>query len=326
MATGKFFRQVPLPEQKSHNDDVLFPAVLSPTCTTAIQLSTFKEAIGAHKPWLESILVNTGAILFRGFPVTSPSDFNDVVEAFGFPEFSYVGGRVPRTQVVGRVYTANESPLHLEVPFHHEMAYNPDFPTKLFFFCDEEPEEGGETPIVLSHIVYEKMKERHPDFVAQLEEHGLMYITIHGDKEDPSSITGSSWKTAFQTDDKKIAEERAVKKGTKLEWMGNTAKLITGPIPAIRLDEASCRKTWFNSLAIAYSLPASERQNASAELGSGDPVDEDVMKDMLRILKEECVVIPWKKGDVLLVNNLTVLHSRLPLIKPPRRILASLCK
>ncbi|KAJ0755547.1 putative TauD/TfdA-like domain, taurine dioxygenase TauD-like superfamily [Helianthus annuus] len=151
------------------------------------------------------------------------------------------------------------------------------------------------------------MKERHPDFVAQLEEHGLMYITIHGDKEDPSSVTGSSWKTAFQTDDKNIAEERAVKKGTKLEWMGNTAKLITGPIPAI-------------------SLPASERQNASAELGSGDPVDEDVMKDMLRILKEECVAIPWKKGDVLLVNNLTVLHSRRPLIKPPRRILASLCK
>ncbi|KAM0032033.1 putative TauD/TfdA-like domain, taurine dioxygenase TauD-like superfamily [Helianthus debilis subsp. tardiflorus] len=326
MATGEFFRQVILPEQKSHNDGGLFPAVLSPTCTTSVHISTFKEAIMAHKPWLESILLNTGAILFRGFPVTSPSDFNDAVEAFGFPEFPYVGGRASRTQVVGRVYTANESPLHMEVPFHHEMAYVPDSPTKLFFFCEEEPGEGGETPIVLSHIVYEKMKERHPDFVAQLEEHGLTYIKIAGDRDDPSSVTGSSWKKAYQTDDKNVAEERAAKLGTKLEWMGNTAKVITGPVPAIRFDEASRRKTWFNSLAVTYSIPAREKRNTSVELGSGDPVDEDAMKDMLRILKEECVAIPWKKGDVLLVNNLAVLHSRRPLIKPPRRILASLCK
>ncbi|MFS7974336.1 putative TauD/TfdA-like domain, taurine dioxygenase TauD-like superfamily [Helianthus anomalus] len=327
MATENFFQQATLPQQKSQNDDgILFPAVLSPSSTTAVQLSTFKEAIRAQKPWLESILLKCGAILFRGFPVTSPFDFNDVLEAFGYPEFSYLGGRAPRTQVVGRVYTANESPLHMELPFHHEMSYVPDFPTKLFFFCEEEPGEGGETPIVLSHIVYEKMKERHPDFVAQLEEHGLMYIKVAGDRDDPSSVTGTSWKKAYQTDDKNVAEERAVKQGTKLEWMGNIAKTITGPVAAIRFDEATRRKTWFNSLAVAYDVPTSEKRNTSVELGSGDPVDDDAMKDMLRILKEECVAIPWKKGDVLLVNNLMVLHSRWPLIKPPRRILASLCK
>ncbi|KAJ0528159.1 putative TauD/TfdA-like domain, taurine dioxygenase TauD-like superfamily [Helianthus annuus] len=170
------------------------------------------------------------------------------------------------------------------------------------------------------------MKERHPDFVAQLEEHGLAYIKIASDRDDPSSVTGSSWKKAYQTDDKNVAEERAVKQGTKLEWMGNMAKTITGPVAAIRFDEATGRKTWFNSLAVAYNVPTSEKQSTSVELGSGDPVDYDAMKDMLRILKEECVAIPWKKGDVLLVNNLTVLHSRWPLIKPPRRILASLCK
>lgn len=62
------------------------------------------------------------------------------------------------------------------------------------------------------------------------------------------------------------------------------------------------------------------------ELGNGDLVPDDVMKDCLKILEEECVAIPWKKGDVMLVNNLTVLHSRNPLLKPPRSILASLCK
>ena len=36
----------------------------------------------------------------------------------------------------------------------------PEFPSKLFFFCEVEPGSGGETPIVLSHVVYERMKEK----------------------------------------------------------------------------------------------------------------------------------------------------------------------
>lgn len=121
MTTGKFFREVSLPEQKSFVECVRFPAVLSPTIDT--DLTAFEEAIRAEKPWLESLFQKSGVIIFRGFPVFSPSDFNDVVEAFGFPEAQYVGGRAPRTKVVGRIYTANESPMNKRIPFHHEMNY-----------------------------------------------------------------------------------------------------------------------------------------------------------------------------------------------------------
>ncbi|KAL9999944.1 putative TauD/TfdA-like domain, taurine dioxygenase TauD-like superfamily [Helianthus debilis subsp. tardiflorus] len=103
MATGRLFQEIQLPEQKSYNDGIIFPLVLSPN-TTQVKLCAFKEAIRDHKPWLESLLQKNGAILFRGFPVISPSDFNDVVEAFGFPESLYVGGRASRTKVIGRIY------------------------------------------------------------------------------------------------------------------------------------------------------------------------------------------------------------------------------
>jgi hypothetical protein len=36
--------------------------------------------------------VKHGAILFRGFPVESPSDFNDFANAFGWDNFESVGG------------------------------------------------------------------------------------------------------------------------------------------------------------------------------------------------------------------------------------------
>ncbi|XP_023759478.1 clavaminate synthase-like protein At3g21360 [Lactuca sativa] len=336
MAGGRFFREVELPEQKSHVDGVLFPAVLSPIFSTAFsadaQLCGFVDAIRAHKPWLESLLQKRGVILFRDFPVTSPSDFNDVVEAFGFPEAFYVGGRASRTQVVGRVYTANESPPEMQIPFHHEMAYVPDFPSKLLFFCEEAPEAGGETPVLLSHIIYDKMKEKHPLFVAKLEEHGLTYTRVMTDDNQQSSFNGSGWTSAYMTNDKNVAEERAAKLGTKLEWMGSDhdhVKAITGPMPGIRFDKESQRKVWFNGLAVSYSGSLTTKnndRNTFIELGNGEPVSDEAMEDCLRIMEEECVAIPWKKGDVMLVNNLMVLHSRRPLIKPPRSILASLCK
>ncbi|KAL4583795.1 hypothetical protein LXL04_008379 [Taraxacum kok-saghyz] len=336
MATGNFFRYTELPQQKPQDNGVLFPVILSPnhitdsTTQSTLELRDFQEAIKAQKPWLESLLTRSGAILFRGFPVASPSDFNNLVEAFGYPEMLYVGGRASRTKVVGRVYTANECPSDMGIPFHHEMAYMRDFPSKLFFYCDEEPEAGGETPIVLSHILYEKMAERHPEFVAKVEEHGVKYTDIARDVDDPSSVTGNSWKSTFKTDDKNVAEERAAKLGVKLEWIGNnTAKVTSPPLSAIRLDEENSRKTWFNSLVVGYNRLGSKdisSGDGAVQLGNGDPVPDHVEQDYLKILEEECVAIPWKKGDVLFINNLMVLHGRRPLLKPPRRILASLCK
>ncbi|KAK2654609.1 hypothetical protein Ddye_014465 [Dipteronia dyeriana] len=117
-------------------------------------------------------------MLFRGFDVKTPEDFNDVIEAFGYEELSYVGGTAPRSNVVGRVFTANESPPDQHIGFHHEMAQAPEPPSKLFFFCEVAPTSGGETTVILSHIVYERMREKYPEFVKNLENHGLIFTFI----------------------------------------------------------------------------------------------------------------------------------------------------
>ncbi|CAB4294191.1 unnamed protein product [Prunus armeniaca] len=62
------------------------------------------------------------------------------------------------------------------------------------FFYEVEPGNEGETPIVLSHIVYERMKERYPEFVDKLEEHGLIYNRVLGEDDDPPSPIGCGWK------------------------------------------------------------------------------------------------------------------------------------
>ncbi|KAI3772036.1 hypothetical protein L6452_03210 [Arctium lappa] len=55
------------------------------------------------------------------------------------------------------------------------------------------------------------------------------------------------------------------------------------------------------------------------------PLTAHVIYECLKILDEESVAIPCQQGDVLLLDNLAVLHAR-QLFELPRRVLASLCK
>lgn len=113
--------EIPIPQQKLY-DGIRFPITVSPGPTAPSSLSHFTQSIQFHRPFLESLLHKSGAVLFRGFSMKTASDFNDVVEAFGYDELPYVGGAAPRTNVIGRVFTANESPPDQKIPFHHEMA------------------------------------------------------------------------------------------------------------------------------------------------------------------------------------------------------------
>lgn len=128
---SSIFAETKIPQQKSYGG-VAFPAVLSPAVGSG-RPSSLTAAVKEQKPWLDSLLHNHGAILFRGFDsLATASDFNDVVEAFGYDELPYVGGAAPRTNVVGRVFTANESPPDQKIPFHHEMAQVNFSPLSLF--------------------------------------------------------------------------------------------------------------------------------------------------------------------------------------------------
>ncbi|WVZ72641.1 hypothetical protein U9M48_021066 [Paspalum notatum var. saurae] len=329
MMAASYFQDARLPQQRAV-EGVAFPAVLVPSGpASAGGVDEFLAAVRAERASrLEPLLRDAGALLLRGFPARTAADFDRAVDAFGYDELPYVGGAAPRTNVVGRVFTANESPPDQKIPFHHEMAQVPTFPSKLFFFCEVEPKSGGETPIVLSHYVYKRMQEKFPEFVAKLEKDGLIYTRVLGEGDDPSSPIGRGWQSTFLTKDKAVAEERAAKLGMKLEWTGDGGvKTIMGPIPAVKWDEGRGRKIWFNSMVAAYTGWKDARNDPvkAVTFGDGSPLPGDVVAACGEVLEQECVAVPWRRGDILLIDNWAVLHSRRS-FEPPRRILASLCK
>jgi hypothetical protein len=118
---GSYFQDARLPQQRGV-DGVVFPAVLVPGRGGSCSFDEFLAAVRWEKASrLEPPLLAAGAVLLRGFPARTAADFDRAVDAFGYEELPYVGA-APRTNVVGRVFTANESPPDQSIPFHHEMA------------------------------------------------------------------------------------------------------------------------------------------------------------------------------------------------------------
>eukprot|EP01018_Ginkgo_biloba_P036469 Gb_16279 [translate_table: standard] len=311
------FQQGVIAQQKKVENGIVFPMVLLLSPSSIPSIPSFLTSIQNNIEWLNNQLDRVGALLFRGFPVKNASDFNAVIEAFGWEEQPYLGA-ASRTRIQGRVYTANEAPLHETISFHHEMSKFKEFPSKLFFFCEIASPEGGQTAIALSHKVTQRMEHEYPKLVSKLEKEGLICTQTVPREDNPSSFL-KGWQSQFQTKDRNEAEKRAAESGKNVLWLEDNSMEIVSvqPQAAIKTFKGD-KKSWFNQIAVLGS-------DSSFAFGDGTPLPAEVKEGCIRIANEECVEVNWEAGDVLLLDNQSVMHARRP-GKAPRRVLVALCK
>lgn len=174
---------------------------------------------------------------------------------------------------------------------------------------------------------------KNPQFLDQLETYGVQYIRYLPENDDYTSAIGRGWKSTYLTETKEGAEAALTKQGTTWEWQPDgSLKTVTAILPAIRTDAGenrTNRKIFFNSVVAAYSGWNDSRNvgEKAVVLGDGKQTvcDPQGIKDVIAIMEECTVAIPWQVGDVLLLDNRTAMHSRKP-FNGPRRILASLVR
>lgn len=323
-------QELKLPQQSTIDQSSVFPLCLTTESNDSIQLINWLKS---NQEELDNLLRKHKGIVFRDCGLKSVQDFHDSIVATGLLGMDYIGGAAVRTQLTERVFTANESPPSEKIPYHHEMAQTPSPPTHLFFFCEVPPQEGGETPILVSSEIYKRLKVKNPSFLESLEKNGVKYVRYMSEHDDPTSAIGRGWRSTFLTDSKEGAEAALKKLGSTWEWQhDNTLKTVTAILPAIREDIGTGRsneKTFFNSMVAAFTGWNDSRnigENAVV-LGDGNDTvcDPQGIRDTIEIMNHIEVVIPWKAGDLMLLDNRTVMHSRRP-FSGPRRILAGLVR
>lgn len=117
---------------------------------------------------------------------------------------------------------------------------------------------------------------------------------------------------------------RGAKQGKTLEWLDRGVKVISGPFPAVKTDDAHGRTVWFKSMVGAFTGwgDALNKTEDGVTLGDDQPLPDAAVLAFVQILEEESVTIRWQKGDVFLLDNVAVQLARNACV-PPRRVLAS---
>ena len=210
--------------------------------------------IKANQQALEHHLRQSGAVLFRGFPVDSAETFDQFSAAFDYPNFTYQESlsNAVRINFTERVFTANEAPKDVEIFLHHEMAQTPISPSKLFFFCKSAAEEGGETPLCRSDLLFAEFKKLMPDVAQAFVTKGLKYTTHMPAEDNPQSGQGRSWKSTLSVDSKEQGEQKLRELGYSWQWMDDGSIKATTPVLPAVIDIGQGQQVFYNQLIAAY--------------------------------------------------------------------------
>jgi alpha-ketoglutarate-dependent taurine dioxygenase len=272
----------------------------------------------ANTDFVESYLERNGAILFRGFALSSVEEFERLIEAVSGPLLDYSYRSTPRHVANGRIYSSTEYPAHQSIPLHNENSYTQNWPMKLSFFAQQLPQKGGETPIADSRKICEAMS---PEVRECFVRKGLMYVRNYGTGLD------LRWQEVFQTSSKAVVEGYCRKAQMEFEWIGDDQFRTRQRCQAVQLHPRTGELVWFNQAHLFHvsRLAAEVREWLLAAYGEqnlprnvyfadGSAIEPEMLDEIAGVCDEKSVVFPWHEGDVLMLDNMLTAHGRKPFV------------
>jgi alpha-ketoglutarate-dependent taurine dioxygenase len=296
--------------------DKSLPLVVQPT-VKGVSLAAWATQ---QRSFIETSVLQHGAVLFRNFTVSSVAEFEQCIEAISGATIEYRFRASPRSQVQGHIYTSTEYPADRSIFPHNEHAYSPSFPLRIYFFCVTPAQQGGATPIGDTRQVLQAIP---PEIRARFIRKQVMYVRNYGDG------FGLPWQTVFQTTDKAEVETYCRNVDIAVEWRDGDRLRTRHVGPAIVQHPRTGEAIWFNHATffhISTLEPAIGQALltafAEADLpqntyyGDGTPIEPEVLDVLRSAYQESMVIFPWQQGDVLLLDNMLAVHARQPFVGP----------
>lgn len=279
----------------------------------------------------EQLLAEAGAVVLRGFPIRTTDDFMLVTKHLPPLDLGYAGGNAPREAVKGSVMESTRADSSVLLYLHQEMAYLPQFPNKLAFWCHVPSETGGETIIADMR----RLQQRIPQHVFEkVRDLGVRYVRNFRSPERP---TGGkvlddfhpTWLQSFKTDDRDEINAICESRGVQYEWQPDDSITMITDLPGVREHPVTGEKVWMNQLhTMAMRPPVISQVLHDAmnvlygntdftrayrvRYGDDSPVPDDDLDAIYEAYDELTVGFPWQEGDVMFVDNYMTAHGRNP--------------
>ncbi len=329
------------------------PLHIGPEDEAARDLGRLCQWLKDEADWVQAALARHGALRFRGFAVDDARDFERLARAVD-PELKneYLGTS-PRDAVTDYVFNASELPDFYPIPQHCEMSFCARPPRRVFFCCLVEPAEGGgETPLCDFRRVW---RDLDPAVRERFEAGGIRHVRNYAgpgeDANDPAQL--KPWPDMFLTTDKAEVEAQCREEGFEPSWQpGDRLRLVSTQRVA-RDHPVTGERAWHNHattfhlgtavgeyariaahrpserhegmLRFARQLDAGWRRKPSDEQAmhttylDGSEIPDADMDHVRDVVWRHMVIEPWRRGDVVAVDNHSTSHGRLP-YEGPRKV------
>lgn len=289
---------------------------------------------------------DAGALLFRGFDIDSPEAFELSLGALGLtvsPDYPF--GVSPRPSVTKRVFKSTEYANFLVIIPHTEMAYLRWRPRWISFYCETPPERFGETPL---YDMVRALEFLPPALAARFKSTQMRYVRHIRHKAAIVKFERTIVETFGTTDRAEI--ERACKALTITpSWIEDKFLVAETVLPAVvahpDTGQPCLNAQFINQDALISALDMIRDRYSPLLLPlfkayirhqfrkptvhyrstpiPGPDFTGDDMAAINDAMHRAATVFRWRKGDVMLIDNIRAAHGRLN-VKGPRRILTAL--
>lgn len=211
--------------------------------------------------------------------------------------------------------------------YHNESSHLERWPRKQLFFCEFPSSVGGATPIVDCR---EMLRQLPADVVEEFERKGLLYVRTFTRNLDVS------WRDFFKTDSKEEVETRLEEAGIEWQWLGDDELQTRTRCPAVVTHPVTGDRVFFNQVQLHHvsclepdvkedllGMVGQERLPRNVYFGDGSVISDEMMKVVGEAYEACAVRFDWRRGDVVMVDNMLAAHARDP-YEGPRKIVVAM--
>lgn len=269
--------------------------------------------VAEHRDEIFAWISGFGAVLVRGLSLAKPAEVGDVAAALGVEQMAEREGFAHRVSHSATVYSSSHWPAADPMCMHHEGSYSAQVPGLILFGCLTAPESGGRTCLADSQKV---LRALPPELIAPFQRDGWVLRRMYYE-------VGNSWTDAFGTEDPAEVDAYCARSWLDHEWLPDGRLRTAQRRGAVLRHPRTGTPGWFNQIAFlnGVTLDPAVREYLIDLYGpaglpfdtayaDGSAVTVETVDAINEVYGALAVGKPWRDGDLLIVDNLRMAHSR----------------